>query len=188
MNSSHWGFIQNCSWKTNISLETFLGIMEKLYSDARYDYDKQEQRIDEEATRTIAVGRRYRGEEFRLYPLDNFWQRADPLSLIQENDVCLSLFTPHYQLNGHNLTRKDGEIKELPLSIDYSELKNIYRRPIKEGVNRMEVSAYFNVSEIIAEIAVGTSPAVTKDNHTKMILTHYIDQLLTSYPKPQKLN
>lgn len=187
----------NFEWKTNTPLGKILEIMKRLYVAARYDYDKQEKRIDEESVcRTIAVGRKNREEKLRFHPLENFCQHSDPILQIKNEDVCLSLFTPQYHLNCYNFSYQEETAKvcrtagdrNLPLLLDDYTLNKMCSRPIKEGINRIEASAYSNISEIVAELIMETSPAFAKYASEKTVLTRKLDQLLAQYPKPQKLN
>ena len=174
-------------WKTNARLENIFILMKKLDSEARYDYDAEERKISEKSEpRGMAVGRRSR-DEYRLHPRTDFWQQANSFSQLQKEDLTLSLLTPHYRMHCHNLSYKDVN-QELPLYVDPITLENVNRRPIREGVNRIGVIAYFNVSNTLAELVTTTSPVFTQDKTTKAILIYLFDQLLSQYQKPTKLH
>lgn len=186
-----WDFSSNgkpyhaIEWKTNSSLENVLSVMKKLYLEARYDYDREDKGIDEESmSRGIFLARR-KFSGFHSQP--KFWQHANPISQLQDEDVCLRMITPHYQVYCLNLSYKDGN-GVLPLYIDKTTLKNISKRSIKERVNRMEVITNFNICNTLAELVTATSPVFTYDSTTKAILTQKFDQLLTPYQKPTKLH
>lgn len=181
----------NLEWKTTATLEKILSVMKKLDTEAQYDYDKEERGIDEgEEPRGIAVGRKFR-EGHRLHPQPDFWQHAYPLSQLQDEDLSLSLIAPHYKLHCHNISYKN-EDQGLPLRIDEVTVeKNLNRKPVREGVNRIEVIAYFNISSTLAYLVTATSPfftSFTEDKTMKAILTHKFDQLLSTYQKPTKFN
>ncbi len=173
-------------WKTDSSSETVLEFLKKLYSEARYDYDREDKGIDEEAmSRGISLARRtFRG----FHPQPDFWKYTNPVSQLQEQDVCLRMITPHYQIYCLNLSSKYGN-EELPLYIDEIALETVSKKSIKEKVNRIEVITNFNICNSLSELVTITSPAFTQDQTTvKVILTQKFDQLLAQYKKPTKLH
>ena len=174
-------------WKTTAQIEKILEIMKRLYLKARYDYDKEDKRIDEESvSRGMYVGRKDR-DAILFHRQPNFWQDSNPLSQLGDEDISLRMNTPHYQIYCLNLHYKHrGE--ELPLYVDETLLKKISKRPVKEGINRIEVITNFNRSSTLAELVAATSKDFANDKMTKTILTSKFDQLLAQYQKPTKLH
>ncbi|MEK6939983.1 MAG: hypothetical protein AABX31_04615 [Nanoarchaeota archaeon] len=181
-NQSHY-----IEWKTSAQVEKILEVMERLYLEAHYDYDKEDQKIDEESRRRgMYVGRKDRDTILFHYQPD-FWQHTNPLSQLEDGDIYLRMITPHYQMYCLNFHYKHGS-EEPPLYIDETLLKKISKRPVKEGINRIEVITNFNLSSTLAELITATSPVFPEDKDTKAILTQKFDQLLTQYQKPTKFN
>lgn len=173
-------------WEAKTSLENVLSIVSKLYQEARYYYDSQgKETVEYDLFRAVALGKILREDQLRLYPMENFWQHENPIAQVQDDDVCLGLLTPHYQLFFYNLS---CDKKELPLVIAPATLKSINSNALLEGVNRVELFAYNNISNVIASIVTATSPIFARDEDTKVILTQKFDQLLEKYQKPVKLN
>ena len=178
----------NFEWRAEAKLENVLSLVKRLYLEARYDYEKQGKEIDEESvSRKIVLGKIREGK-YGLHPQDDFWRHENPITQLQEEDICFGLTAPHYQLYCHNLSYKRERNREkLPLLLNKTT-KNIYGKSIREGINRIELFTSANISDVVAELVASTSPAFAKDNTIKAILTLKFDQLLIQYPKPLKLN
>jgi len=178
--------VQKKIWKTDTQVKEILEGIEKSESKTNYGFGKTLGKIDEREPRGMAVGRKS-GNFYRLHPQPDFWKCPDPRSQLNERDLSLSLLTPHYRMHCHNLSSR-GLNQELPLYVDERTTGILERKPIREGVNRIEVVTYFNISNTLAELVTMTSPVFTQDKTTKAILIQKFDQLLSQYQKPLKLN
>lgn len=180
-------------WETDITLENSLGLIKKLFDEARHYQCSPEDRCENGSPyRIITLGRTPVPDQLRLYPQEQFWEHGNPLSQVQQEDFCVGLLTPHYALhllNSPPMMEKTTRQEEAVLSDENTMLKFVRTGTLHEGIHNAQVSAYSNVSGTIAEIIAKTSPAfAAREESAKAMLTHHLDQILAQYPKPVKVN
>ncbi|MDO8511466.1 MAG: hypothetical protein Q7S55_04850 [Nanoarchaeota archaeon] len=181
------------AWETGVKLDKAVILIKKLFDEARhYQCSSEDRSAEGSSYRIVAVGRTLITDQLRLYPQDDFWENENPLSQIHDDDVCIGLLTPHYALHFYNAPikmEKTTHPEEAALEIGMSKLKYVHDGTLHEGINRAQISAYSNLSGTLAEIIATTSPAFTaQEESAKIMLTPHLDQILTKYPKPVKVN
>ncbi len=159
-------------WRAETGLNKAVYLIKKLFDEARgYQRPSQDMIMGEPFYRVVALGKKHMVDALNLYPINNFFEHENPVSQITREVVSVGLLTPHYALHFYNITLREGRLQE--------------------EINHAQISAYSNVSETIAKLIVETSPAFAAQKNfaePKLVLTQKLDQLLSQYQKPIKLN
>ncbi len=161
-------------WRVDIKLNKALDLIKILFDEARgYQRPSQEMIRGEPFYRFVALGKKHKptADVLNLYSINNFFDCENPISQITREFVSVGLLTPHYALHFNNITLSEGSLYE--------------------NINQAQISAYSNVSDTIAKLIVETSPAFAAQKdfaEPKLVLAQKLDQLLSQYQKPVKLN
>ena len=180
-------------WKADIKLDGAVGLIRKLFDEARY-YQCPNQDLVAEGPlyRIVTLGRTPITDQLRLYPMDDFWRHENPISQVQKDDVCIGLLTPHFALHFFNNPirwEQTHDPEEAALGVEGTMLKYVHAGTLHDNINYAQISAYSNISGTIAELIAKTAPTFAKQQgFAKVILTLKLDQLLAQYKKPVKVN
>lgn len=159
-------------WKAETRLNKAVYLIKKLFDEARgYQRPSQDMIMGEPFYSVVALGKKSTADALNLYPINNFFEHENPISQITREVVSIGLLTPHYILHFYDITLREGSLQE--------------------EINHAQISAYSNVSDTIAKLIVDTSPAFAAQKNfaePKLVLTQKLDQLLSQYQKPIKLN
>lgn len=151
----------NIEWKTEVSLENVLQLMKRLYRD------EQSYRLPEDAlisSPSLYLGKSDEIDKLRIYTPNIFFLTDDFISQVDTKDVYIGLLTPHYALNFYT------------------------DKSLKNGISAGMVSVCSNISYTLANIITSTSPHFADDAFIKFLIGVKLDDLLSQYPKPDKLN
>ena len=159
-------------WKAETGLNKAVHLIKKLFDEARdYQRPSQEMIKGEPFYGVVALGKKSTADALNLYPINDFFEHENPISQITREVVSIGLLTPHYILHFYDITLREGSLQE--------------------EINHAQISAYSNVSETIAKLIVYTSPAFAAERNfgeQRVVLTQKLDELLSQYQKPVKLN
>ncbi len=159
-------------WKAETGLNKAVDLIKGLFDEARgYQRPSQDMIMGEPFYRVVALGKKPTADTLNLYPINDFFKHENPVSQITQEVVSVGLLTPHYALHFYDITLREGSPQD--------------------KIKQVQFSAYSNVSETIAKLMVETSPAFAAQKNfaePRLALTQELDQLLSQYQKPGKLN
>ncbi len=159
-------------WKADAGLNKAVYLIKKLFDEARgYQRPSQDMIMGEPFYRVVALGKKPKVDALNLYPINDFFEHENPVSQITREVVSVGLLTPHYALHFYDITLREGSLQE--------------------RISHVQISAYSNVSDTIAKLIVETSPAFAAEKNIgeqRVVLTQKLDELLSQYQKPVKLN